>query len=610
MIKFLRLNSIRSRMLSGFLFLTLLIISIAIVSLFILNRTNRIAGIHAQISQLQIGTLSLIKTDNDFFDLEVINSHYFKTHESLYLEKRDSLMLHIHTGVDYIYQESKNGVIEGLQTIDSLLLVYNSKFKQLEGLLFKKGFKDFGLEGQMRVHAHKLEEPQYGMDRIMILTLRRNEKDFFLRHETAYVNTLNQLVNQLILDASGRPLSKSSKEAIVHLREYQRIFNELAAIQIQIGLSSNDGLRNELNQLSTQLSNKYYALSNYSYDVSKEAQTRARVIFISIVFGAVVFSLISGYWISKRLSSPIAKLSNLMSNVMSDKKKVKLNLTLNNAADEINTLTKSFVHLMGQTNGQLKEIKSKSLLVRRKNKELKKLNNELDSFLYSTAHDLRSPLSSLLGLINIMQHENKQGDLKEYLSMMEGSIHRMDDFIAQIVGYSKNKRLELMPEKIDLYSLIAEIFESHRFVQGASQIDHLVDIKGTTPFCSDRGRVMVLFNNLISNAVRYADLKKEKSFIRIHVVVERGEVTIEFGDNGQGIAEEHVGKIFNMFYRANTGSKGSGLGLFIFKETISRLKGLVSVESELDVGTKFFIRLPNLYTTHSMQQELQLVEKI
>ena len=594
-------------MLSGFLILTLLIVCVAIVSLFILNKNNRIAAIHGQISELEIATLSLIKTDNDFFDLETINPDYFETHESVFLSKRDSFRMKIHSGVDYIYHESKNGVVESLHNIDSLFTAYDSHFQQLEKLLFKKGFKDFGLEGKMRFHAHKLEEAKLGISMLNVLSLRRNEKDFFLRHDMEYVRALNQLVNTLAVDLKKSP--RKQEEALFHLQEYQRYFNELADIQIQIGLASNDGLRNILNQLSNSLAAKYFSLTQYSYHATLEAQAKARVFYISIVIGAVLFSLFSGYWISKRLSYPIAKLSKLMENVTSDKKNFAVDLTLNNAAEEINTLTNSFVHLMTQTNQQMKEIKRKSRLVKRKNGDLKKLNSELDSFIYSTAHDLRSPLTSLLGLLNIMRHDNKQEDIKPYIQMMESSIHRMEDFIGQIVGYSKNKRLEVAIEKIDLYALVSEIFESHNFVEGASRINRLVNVGDKHPFYSDRGRITILMNNLISNAIRYADFAKANPFIKIDFGVEQSELTMEFADNGIGIAEEHIDKVFNMFYRANVKSKGSGLGLFIFKETIVKLKGLVSVESQLGVGTKFFIRIPNQLASQPIQTEMMLIEK-
>ncbi len=240
-------------MLSGFLFLTFLIITVAIVSILILNYANRIAGIHSRISQLEVATLSLIKIDNDFFDLETINNHYFETRQSDFLTKRDSFVMQINTGTDYIFHKSKNGIIQSLQGIDSLFMQYNLKFKQLEGLVFKKGFKDFGLEGQMRLHAHKLEEARLGVDGYKILSLRRNEKDFFLRHEMEYAHVLNRLANELMKDLKYQ--SQKKEEAISHLQEYQRIFNELADIQVKIGLSSVDGLRSELNMLTTLLSN-------------------------------------------------------------------------------------------------------------------------------------------------------------------------------------------------------------------------------------------------------------------------------------------------------------------------------------------------------------------
>jgi signal transduction histidine kinase len=94
--------------------------------------------------------------------------------------------------------------------------------------------------------------------------------------------------------------------------------------------------------------------------------------------------------------------------------------------------------------------------------------------------------------------------------------------------------------------------------------------------------------------------------IRLLVTINPEEALIEFTDNGIGIDEEHVGNIFEMFYRANTNSKGSGLGLFIFRETIRRMKGQATVESRIDQGTKFFIRLPNLPDPVLIQQQLEL----
>jgi len=608
MIQLLKLNSIRSRMLSGFLFLTLLIICVAAVSIYMLDRTNRIIAIHTRISQLEINTLSLLKNDNDFFDLETINQKYFETHESSYLKKRDSLRKLIVRGTTDIMTQSKNSIVISLQQIDSLLNQYNSKFELLENLLYQKGFKDFGLEGQMRFHAHKLEEAEFHLDLYKVLSLRRNEKDFFLRHEVAYIQNVNQIAYQFINDLQKD--ESFNRVALYHLQQYIEYFNKLADIQIQIGLSSKDGLRANLNTLSDQLAQSYFSLSKYSDEVSSAAQMQVRIFFLLVVTGAVIFSLVSGYWISKRLSSPIAKLSKVMSTVVHTKKYNYPAFSIESAAEEINTLTKSFTLLIQETEAQMNVIKSKSRQLKGRNLELKKLNRELDSFIYSTAHDLRSPLTSLLGLLNIIKYENHQENIKPHFEMMENSIYRMEDFIEQIVGYSKNKRLVIQPTKINFELLLSEVFNNHQFVPGASSIKHFIEVKQKTAYFSDRGRILIVFNNLISNAIRYADFSKSEPIVRIQVVVESTEVSISFVDNGIGISPEHLDKIFNMFYRANTTSKGSGLGLFIFKETITKLRGHVSVESTLGVGTRFFIKLPNLNISMSEQMEIPLAAHV
>jgi signal transduction histidine kinase len=285
------------------------------------------------------------------------------------------------------------------------------------------------------------------------------------------------------------------------------------------------------------------------------------------------------------------------------KKPGPIDFNVRHAANEINALTAAFNILMHQTNAQLKEIQSKSKLLKRKNRQLKKLNRELDNFLYSTAHDLRSPLTSLLGLINIMRYDNKQENLVVYFDMMEKSIQRSDAFIAQIVSFSKNKRLLIKPEQLDLYQLVEGIFEGHSFPAGNARMVRETILHEVVPFYSDRNRVTILLNNLISNAIRYSDSDKPHSYIRLFITVNEQESTIEVRDNGIGIEPEHIDKIFDMFYRASTDSKGSGLGLFVFHETLKRLKGQVRVTSVPGEGSSFFITLPNYYQTLEVATE-------
>jgi signal transduction histidine kinase len=113
-------------------------------------------------------------------------------------------------------------------------------------------------------------------------------------------------------------------------------------------------------------------------------------------------------------------------------------------------------------------------------------------------------------------------------------------------------------------------------------------------FYSDPKRLQILFNNLVSNAFRYHDLSKETPFIKVQVTFDQNHAVIQVSDNGKGVHPEHVGNIFEMFYRATDDSKGSGLGLYIVKETVEKLQGIIQVHSVPREGTTFTLRIPNL----------------
>ncbi|HEV8512385.1 MAG TPA: HAMP domain-containing sensor histidine kinase [Cyclobacteriaceae bacterium] len=601
MLKFFRLNSIRYRMLSGFLFLTAIILAVGIVSVDTFGRVNRIANLLRLINQLEVHTLNLIKADNDFFGFESTNEKYFQTGTSRFLNRRDSLrsIVQKEMVMTLSHVEKERYPLSGhINKIDSIFNEYNIKFKELEKLVFIRGFKDYGLEGEMRLHAHALEVRPYSLE---VLLLRRHEKDFLLRHDTIYCQKFTEASNKLM--SILKKNSTTNPQFISHLKAYTNIFRKRVDLEKKIGLGSASGLRNDLNQLTFSFGRQFSALNEISDTLYSSLQERANVFYIIMIFGAILFSLLSGIWISKQLSEPIARLSKIADAVASDSSETG-GMTLSNAAYEIEVLTNAYVTLIDQRNKQLREIKEQSVLLKSHYDEVDKLNNELDNFLYSTAHDLRSPLASLSGLVRLMKMENKQDDFKPYLDMMQGSIERQEGFISQIVNYSKNKKLDIHPELIDLKELTENIFQDNEFIAEGVHIQKFVYYKNDAPFYSDRGRVQIVFNNLISNGIRYADSNKTDQFIQVKIHTTKTEAHIEYTDNGVGIAPEHVDKIFNMFYRANLQSKGSGLGLFILKEAVIKLNGNVTVESQEQKGTTFVITLKNLIEPKAIKEPL------
>jgi signal transduction histidine kinase len=226
-----------------------------------------------------------------------------------------------------------------------------------------------------------------------------------------------------------------------------------------------------------------------------------------------------------------------------------------------------------------------------KNTNLEKTNAELDRFFYSTSHDLRSPLLSIKGLVNITRNETVDTKVIRYLDMMTERADRLDLFIRDIIDYSKNTRTQLSREMVDVTRLVEEVRDNFQFLEGAANIRFLDNIL-VDKVITDRTRLAVILNNLISNAIKYHNRDNDNQWIKVNIYPSRKDLNIVVSDNGLGIGEEKQSKIFEMFYRGTETSKGSGLGLYIVKETIEKMNGSIRVESEEGVGTSFTVTIP------------------
>jgi len=233
--------------------------------------------------------------------------------------------------------------------------------------------------------------------------------------------------------------------------------------------------------------------------------------------------------------------------------------------------------------------------MRKQYEELMKINKELDSFVYSVSHNLRAPLRSVMGLINVarMEDEKRGNPFNDYFNMIESSMHKLDETLKEILDYSRNSRQELSLEAIDIRELLDDNLEKMQFMPGSSNINKEIEIRQDSPFYSDKYRISVIFNNLVSNAIKYYDPSKDHPSLRITIDVTKERALLEFQDNGIGIDKQYQDKIFNMFFRATQSSEGAGLGLYIVQEAVEKLKGTISLKSEIRKGTTFTIDIPN-----------------
>ncbi|MFM7017151.1 MAG: PAS domain S-box protein [Bacteroidota bacterium] len=229
-----------------------------------------------------------------------------------------------------------------------------------------------------------------------------------------------------------------------------------------------------------------------------------------------------------------------------------------------------------------------------KNEELKKINAELDNFVYSVSHDLRSPLLSIKGILSlVINSQDVNEKTVDYLKMAESTAVRLDGSIQEILEYSRNARMDIKPEEVDLKILVQSIFEDLKF-SAELTMEFLIDIEEPSIIVSDKARLNALLKNIIGNSVKYRRTSIENSFVKFKMRHRRNEFHIEVEDNGMGIAEKSISKIFDMFYRGTSSSMGTGLGLYITKEILNKLGGRISVESKVNEGTKMTVILPRL----------------
>ncbi|MFA6277153.1 MAG: hybrid sensor histidine kinase/response regulator [Pedobacter sp.] len=228
--------------------------------------------------------------------------------------------------------------------------------------------------------------------------------------------------------------------------------------------------------------------------------------------------------------------------------------------------------------------------LRNKIAELEKTNDELNRFIYSISHELRAPLVSVIGIVGLVKMEGLYNSSGEYWSLIETCSNKLDYYIQKTLQYYKNNKTVADKSPVDFNKLISELIDVYSYTDKDTRftvnIDQQVEFKG------DLFRIEVILGNLISNAIKYQKVTELNKKVNIDVEVSKEFAQISISDNGMGILNEHLEKIFTQFFKSKV-HHGSGLGLFIVKEALNKIEGRISVSSDVDHGTTFKITIPN-----------------
>mgnify|MGYP002713105298 CR=1 FL=1 len=238
-------------------------------------------------------------------------------------------------------------------------------------------------------------------------------------------------------------------------------------------------------------------------------------------------------------------------------------------------------------------LEQEALWQREKKEEVEKKNKELDNFVYKVSHDLRGPISSLMGLNNVVKLDIEDEDSLKYFAMYHEQIQRLETIILDFIDLTRMKESKIQTSLIDFEPIISQCIKAYNYMPNFNQIQFKIHIEDGLKFYSDKSSINSIIQNLIENSIKYSSTRREP-YVKIQIALDdnKENLLISVKDNGIGIQDEYKEKIFDMFFRANSNVHGSGLGLYILKTATERLKGTVEFESQFNEGTKFIITLP------------------
>jgi PAS domain S-box-containing protein len=229
--------------------------------------------------------------------------------------------------------------------------------------------------------------------------------------------------------------------------------------------------------------------------------------------------------------------------------------------------------------------------LKRSKEETNKLANELSTFLYMASHDLKGPLASVIGLTNIARNDIEEPKALEYLNLIQECTLKLDRSLMNFLEIIKIKNISINHKMVEFKPLVEEILSSLIHQASFSNTEFIIKDSLFSKFYSDKEMIRSIIQNLVENSVKY-QTRLRNPVVKIELKEDAENIFIAVDDNGRGIDPAIKDKIFNIFYRGDVSSKGSGLGLYIVKNAAEKLGGSIEITNKPEGGSIFTLMLP------------------
>ena len=352
-------KSIGKKLRFSFSITSVIILMLIISFLWFGRKKDQLHDVNILLAQIALKIEQAGNIEKAFFLEETINSDFYETHRSKMIEKHKTILGEITKDL-HILKKKKDlpdDIAYDAQVLIDDIKHFEELYDELIGLILKRGFKDYGIIGDMRRSIGKITSSGYRLNMVEILSIRRREKDYLLRREAQYVGMLTKHVENVRKSIKRTVTRESSRKRLEDaLNNYELLFLELVEIDKSIGIRDGEGLREELESKSLDIEQRAKLIATRANERAESLQTNLEIIGLILFIAFLLTNFLLSYLTTKSLSQPIKELSQSIKQVIESNFSKAPDIAYSDRKDEIGQLSKDFDLVLSKMNTYTAEI--------------------------------------------------------------------------------------------------------------------------------------------------------------------------------------------------------------------------------------------------------------
>ncbi|KXX69819.1 HAMP domain-containing sensor histidine kinase [Flammeovirga sp. SJP92] len=592
-------GSLRGRILTVFISFSVLFSCISFITYKYIHRSEELDQVKAWLMHLEVSVLDLIKRDATDISNDLSSNYYNEVSLNDFVNKRSNRVHLVSVSIDKLlnHEQIKDWELEPhLMFIDSLIDRYNDQVINLMQAKKDLGSDTTGLYGKMYENAEILSQLNNIRHMKLFDQMQLNGMKYLLDPKTSFVLEINKSAGQLQQELEKNP--QKNKRLIKAVDDYLSAYNEIVLIYYKLGKTNSEGLKGKLNSTASYIESEFDSLST---EVSRRfisLMWKVKLSYLLVSLGAVLFTVIVGYYTASRVSMPITVLQDKTRRIIENGYVAKGDdvdfKELRKPTREVAALADSFQEMYEMIQNQFAELEQGNRKLKSSKKKLMESNRVKDQFFSIISHDLKGPINTQIGFLKLLMERSNafspdeiQNLSKDMLNSMKNMMALMENLLSWSRSASDAIKFDIQKNNItkiinrNLSLLQPNALDKNIKLISEVEGDHFVEI--------DKNSIDCVIRNLLSNALKFTSANG-KGMISISAMERGGKLEVTITDNGTGMTEVELKKLIDpmvQFSKKGTArEKGVGLGMILVQDFVKRNNAKLFIDSQEGVGTR------------------------